>query len=178
MAAENLNAFDAVVHPAGAIRVGHGERFEARQVAERGPVFVDGGALVLEPVDAALTGDITYFPRGVRTGQQTVDGEIFHQAKLPRGQLGWIARGVDKLDTRAARRQHHDHRLGGQVIDIPPGPRHRSYAGKRVEVNQLLDGSWRVYWQDQQIATAPATSGSELRTLKRRKAMGRGRADL
>jgi hypothetical protein len=69
-------------------------------------------------------------------------------------------------------------RLGGQVIDIPPGPRHRSYAGKHVEVNQLLDGSWRVYWQDKQIATAPATSCRELRTLKRRKPTGRGRADL
>lgn len=68
-------------------------------------------------------------------------------------------------------------RLGGQVIDIAPGPRQRSYAGKHVEVNQLLDGSWRVYWQDQQIATAPATSCSELRTLKRRQPKGRGRAD-
>jgi hypothetical protein len=64
-------------------------------------------------------------------------------------------------------------RLGGQVIDIAPGPRHRSYAGKPVEVNQLLDGSWRVYWQDQQIATAPATTFGELRTLKRRKPKGR-----
>jgi winged helix-turn helix protein len=69
-------------------------------------------------------------------------------------------------------------RLGGQVIDIPPNPRQRSYAGKRVEVNQLLDGSWTVYWQDTQIATAPATSCTELRTLKRRKRKGRGRADL
>lgn len=69
-------------------------------------------------------------------------------------------------------------RLGGQVIDIPPGPRHRSYAGKHVEVNQLLDGSWRVYWHDKQIATALATSCSELRTLRRRKPKGRGRADL
>lgn len=69
-------------------------------------------------------------------------------------------------------------RLGGQVIDIAPGSRHRSYAGKHVEVNQLLDGSWRVYWQDQQIATAPATTCRELRTLKRRKPKGRGCADL
>lgn len=69
-------------------------------------------------------------------------------------------------------------RLGGQVIDIPPGPRQRSYAGKHVEVNQVLDGSWRVYWQDTQIATAPATGCSELRTLKRRKTKGRGRAQL
>jgi transposase len=69
-------------------------------------------------------------------------------------------------------------RLGGQVIDIPAGPRHRSYAGKHVEVNQLLDGSWRVYWQDKQLATAPATTLSELRTLNRRKPKGRGRAEL
>lgn len=69
-------------------------------------------------------------------------------------------------------------RLGGQVIDIAPGPHQRSYAGKHVEVNQLLDGSWRVYWQDQQIATAPPTRCSELRTLRRRKPKGRGRADL
>jgi hypothetical protein len=69
-------------------------------------------------------------------------------------------------------------RLGGQVIDIPPGPRQCSYAGKHVEVNQVLDGSWRVYWEDTQIATAPATTVSELRTLKRRKPKGRGRAEL
>jgi hypothetical protein len=69
-------------------------------------------------------------------------------------------------------------RLGGQVIDIPAGPRQCSYAGKHVEVNQLLGGSWRVYWQDKQIATALATTFGELRTPKRRKAKGRGRAEL
>ena len=36
-------------------------------------------------------------------------------------------------------------RLSGVVIDVPPGPRRRSYAGTRVELRQLLDGSWRVY---------------------------------
>ena len=36
-------------------------------------------------------------------------------------------------------------RLGGMVIDVPPGPRQRSYARAHVEVHQLLDGSWRVY---------------------------------
>jgi transposase len=36
-------------------------------------------------------------------------------------------------------------RLGGVVIDIAPGPGERSYARSRVEVRQLLDGSWRVY---------------------------------
>jgi hypothetical protein len=61
-------------------------------------------------------------------------------------------------------------RLGGSiVIDIPPGPRGRSYADKRVEVRHLLDGSWRVYWGEQLIATAAATHHGELRTLRRRK---------
>ena len=61
-------------------------------------------------------------------------------------------------------------RLGGSiVIDIPPGPRRCSYADKRVEVRQLLDGTWRVYWREQLIATAAATNHGELRTLRRRK---------
>jgi transposase len=59
--------------------------------------------------------------------------------------------------------------LAGMVIDIPPGPRKRSYAGKRVELRQLLDGSWRVYLGDTVIATAAATSTGELRTLRRRR---------
>jgi hypothetical protein len=61
-------------------------------------------------------------------------------------------------------------RLGGSiVIDIPPGPRRCSYADKRVEVRQLMDGTWRVYWAEQLIATAAATNHGELRTLPRRK---------
>jgi hypothetical protein len=65
-------------------------------------------------------------------------------------------------------------RLGGTIVlDIPPGPRGRSYADRRVDVRQLLDGSWRVYARDRLIATAAATSHGELRALRRRK-RGRG----
>jgi hypothetical protein len=61
-------------------------------------------------------------------------------------------------------------RLGGRVVlDIPPGPRARSYADRRVEVRQLLDGTWRVYLADRLIATAAATHHGELRALRRRK---------
>ena len=61
-------------------------------------------------------------------------------------------------------------RLGGTVVlDIPPGPRGRSYADRRVEVRQLLDGAWRVYRHDQLIATAAPTHHGELRALRRRK---------
>jgi transposase len=61
-------------------------------------------------------------------------------------------------------------RLDGMVIDIPPGPKGRSYARQRVEVRQLLDGRWRIYFQHQAIAEAPATEPVELiRTKRRRK---------
>ena len=59
-------------------------------------------------------------------------------------------------------------RLSGLVIDIAPGPQQRSYARARVEVRQLLDGSWRVYHHEQLIATAPSTAVGELRALKGR----------
>jgi hypothetical protein len=64
-------------------------------------------------------------------------------------------------------------RLSGLVLDIPPGPRRRSYADRRVEVSQLLDGSWRVYLADVLIATAAPTTHRELRARRRRKS-GRG----
>jgi transposase len=38
-------------------------------------------------------------------------------------------------------------RLGGLIIDIPPGPRHRSYARRRVLVRQHLDGAWTVWFE-------------------------------
>ena len=60
--------------------------------------------------------------------------------------------------------------LGGiVVIDVPPGPRKRSYAKERVEVRQILDGSWRVYLGDALIAIAAATTTGELRALRRRR---------
>jgi transposase len=48
-------------------------------------------------------------------------------------------------------------RIGGLILDLPPGPHRCSYAKARVEVRQLLDGSWRVYYQDQLIAKHPST---------------------
>ncbi len=58
-------------------------------------------------------------------------------------------------------------RLGGLTIDIPPGPRQRSYAKARVDVRQHLDGSWTVYHHDQIIAKATASPVAEpMRYLK------------
>jgi transposase len=61
-------------------------------------------------------------------------------------------------------------RFYGMIIDIPPGPKKRSYAGVKAELRQTLDGSWRVYHQDKLIATAPPTTIVEpIRRRKRRK---------
>ena len=69
-------------------------------------------------------------------------------------------------------------RLGGLIIDIPPGPYRRSYAREKVEVRQLLDGSWRVYHRDQLIAKHSSTSLNEpVRALRRRKYHARGVKD-
>lgn len=67
-------------------------------------------------------------------------------------------------------------RLDGKILDIPAGPRQRSYAKARVEVRQLLDGSWRVYHEDKLIADLPATEVVELRALRVRKRPAASRA--
>ncbi len=59
-------------------------------------------------------------------------------------------------------------RLGELLLDIPPGPLGRSYAKARVEVRQLLNGSWKVYYQDRLIAKHPSTALQEpIRALRR-----------
>jgi len=60
-------------------------------------------------------------------------------------------------------------RLGGIILDIPPGPHHRGYAKARVEVRHLLDGRWRVYCKNQLLLeTTPPVVPAPLRTLRRR----------
>ena len=60
-------------------------------------------------------------------------------------------------------------RLAGMILDIPAGPRRRGYARARVELRQLLDGRWRVYYKDELLVetTAPAVQ-RPLRTLRRK----------
>jgi transposase len=61
-------------------------------------------------------------------------------------------------------------RLGGMVIDIPEGLGQRGYAKAKVEVRQLLDGSWRVYYKNTLIAhTDPTPLKEPIRAKPRRK---------
>lgn len=69
-------------------------------------------------------------------------------------------------------------RLGGLVLDIPPGPQRRSYAKVKVEARQLLNGAWRIYAQNQLIAEHPPTSLKEpVRALPRNKHHAKGVKD-
>jgi hypothetical protein len=69
-------------------------------------------------------------------------------------------------------------RLGGIVIDIPGGPRQRGYAKAKVEVRQLLDGSWRVYYKDKLITqTDPTPLKEPIRAKPRRKSRTRAASE-
>ncbi len=65
---------------------------------------------------------------------------------------------------------------GAPIIDIPPSRSRRSFAKKRAEVRQFLDGTWRVYFEDELVATASSTAPGELRPLKNKKRSAAARA--
>lgn len=87
--------------------------------------------------------------------------------KLPKGL------DVDRLISfQYTRVVGNDHtvRLGGLILDIPPGSERRSYAKAKVEVRQMLDGAWRIYYKDRLIAKYPPTTLQEpVRALPRKK---------
>ncbi len=61
-------------------------------------------------------------------------------------------------------------RVAGAILDIPEGPRHTGYAKSRVEVRQLLDGRWRVYYKDELLLeTNKPQLRVPLRTRRRRR---------
>ena len=69
-------------------------------------------------------------------------------------------------------------RLGGIVIDIPEGPGQRGYAKAKVEVRQLLNGSWRVYYKNTLIAqTDPTPLKEPIRAKPRKKARARAASE-
>jgi hypothetical protein len=62
-------------------------------------------------------------------------------------------------------------RLEERLIQIPPGPRRRSYSAAHVWVHELLDGSLGVWYQGQWIARSSAKGDSPVvRARKRRPA--------
>lgn len=66
-------------------------------------------------------------------------------------------------------------RLEERLVQIPPGPAGRSYAGCRVQLQERLDGSLVVVYKGLSIARQPAASATPLRA--RRKSNGRSTKD-
>ncbi len=63
--------------------------------------------------------------------------------------------------------------LEGLVLQIPPGPRRRSYARARVWVHELLDGSLGVWHQDRWILRTPRPAlARPVRARRRQPARG------
>ena len=65
---------------------------------------------------------------------------------------------ADLLSCRYQRTVARDNtvHLGARWVQIPPGPRGRSYAGCRVEVRERLDGHLRVLYHDTLLASQPS----------------------
>jgi len=66
---------------------------------------------------------------------------------------------ADLLSCRYQRTVARDNtvHLGARWVQIPPGPRGRSYAGCRVEVRERLDGYLRVLYHDTLLASQPSS---------------------
>jgi transposase len=84
-----------------------------------------------------------------------------------------VPRGLDldrlcSLYTAATVLNDNTVRTQGLVLQIPPGPGGRGYAQARVEVRQLLDGSWRIYHHDRLLAALGAATGPPTHSLRRR----------
>lgn len=86
-------------------------------------------------------------------------------ARPPRDPRGvWRPRPSDlafRLACRYTRVVARDNtvRLGDRLIQLPPRPRRQSYAGRRLEVRELLDGRLVVFAEGRPIARAPAPDG-------------------
>jgi len=85
-----------------------------------------------------------------------------------------VPRGLDldricSLYTEATVLNDNTVRTQGTVLQIPPGPGGRGYPKARVEVRQLLDGTWRIYYQDRLLATLATMTGPPQQSLRRRR---------
>ena len=59
-------------------------------------------------------------------------------------------------------------RLDGRLIQVPPGPKRRSYAGAHVWVHEFLNGSLGVWYQDRWLVRTPANGSDAVVKARRR----------
>ena len=120
------------------------------------------GASTLEEANAVLS---EYLPRyRARFARAAADSEIAYRP-LPK------ALDLDGICSfHYVRTVANDNtvRLEERLVQVPPGPGGRSYAGCRVQLQERLDGSLAVIHRGQTIAVQPAsTAGAPLRARHR-----------
>jgi transposase len=62
-------------------------------------------------------------------------------------------------------------RLDGRLLQIPPGPRQRSYSAARVWVHEFLDGGFGVRYQDEWLVRGKGNELAVVRARKRKPAL-------
>ena len=121
------------------------------------------GACTVEEANAVLA---QYLPRhNARFGVAPVDRTDAHRP-LPRG---LDLDGVCSLHYVRTVANDNTVRLEERLVQIPPGPRQRSYARCRVEVQERLDGALVVAYQDQIIARQPGDGAVAVRARRRQR---------
>lgn len=121
------------------------------------------GASTLDEANAVLK---TYLPRfRKRFAHQPAEPQSAYRSRPPGTDLQAVC------SFHYYRRVANDNtvRLEERLVQIPPGPGGRSYAGCRVQVQERLDGSLAVVYQSGVVARQPASSPSPLRARRGRK---------
>jgi len=109
--------------------------------------------------------------------QFTIDPKVSQRAWRKVGKTLDIERTIS-FCYQAAVGNDNTVRVGGIVIDIPEDPGQRGYAKAKVEVHQLLDGSWRMYYKNTLTAhTDPTPLKEPIRAKPRRKAKARAASE-
>ena len=121
------------------------------------------GACTLEEANAVLN---TYLPRFRK--------RFAHKPAEPQSAYRPLPPGTDLASVCSFhyfRRVANDNtvRLEERLVQIPPGPGGRSYAGCRVQLQERLNGSLAVVYQGRVLARQPASSQSPLRARQQRR---------
>ncbi|MBI3265133.1 MAG: ISNCY family transposase [Acidobacteria bacterium] len=118
------------------------------------------GASTLEEANAVLCGYLPCYR--ARFARAAADPEVVYRP-LPKG---LDLDGICSFHYVRTVANDNTVRLEERLVQVPPGPGGRSYAGCRVEVQERLDGSLAVVYQGNMIAVQPG-SGSAV-TLRAR----------
>lgn len=121
------------------------------------------GACTLEEANRILKGYLPRFRK--RFAHKPAEPQSAYRPLPPGTDLGAVC------SFHYFRRVANDNtvRLEERLVQIPPGPGGRTYAGCGVQLQERLDGSLAVVYQSRVLARQPASSQSPLRARQQRR---------